>query len=117
MHTMFDEILQINTKEEIFYHASDQIMNDLTLDVNDNDQQINYSNINVIASEPNSNLIDNYKSYAEEQLKDEDIQWIKHLIINNPIDKPIINQFKTNIKKFFIGNIIISILLIMFYIE
>jgi hypothetical protein len=27
---MFDKILQINTKEEIFYHASDQIMNDLT---------------------------------------------------------------------------------------
>jgi hypothetical protein len=62
---MFNQILQINTNKEIFYHASDQIMNDLTLDVNDNDQHFNYSNINVIASEPNSNLIHNYKSYAE----------------------------------------------------
>ena len=28
------QILQINTKDEIFYHASDQIMTGLTLDVN-----------------------------------------------------------------------------------
>jgi hypothetical protein len=62
---------------------------------------MNYSNINVIASEPNSNLIEDYKSYAEEQLKDEDIQWIKHLIINNPIDKPKINQFKNEYQKIF----------------
>jgi hypothetical protein len=34
-------------------------------------------------------------------LKDEDIQWIKHLIINNPIDKPIINQFKNEYQKIF----------------
>ncbi len=98
---MFDEIQPIITNEEIVYHASEQLSADLTLDVNNIDQQINYSNINVIASEPNSNLIDNYKNYAEEQLKDDDIQWIKHIIINNPIDKPRINQFKNEYQKIF----------------
>ena len=39
----------------------------MILDVNGEDQQINSLNINVIASEPNSNTIDNYKSYSEEQ--------------------------------------------------
>jgi hypothetical protein len=90
---IFDDIQPIITNKEIVYHASEQLSTDKTLDVNNNDQRINYSNINVITSEPNSNLIDNYKSYAEEQLKDDNIQWFKHLIINNPTDKPIINQF------------------------
>ena len=71
---MFDEIQPIITNEEKVHHASEQLSTDLTLDVNNNDQQINYSNKNVIASEPYSNLIDNYKSYAEEQLNYDDIQ-------------------------------------------
>ena len=76
---MFDEIQSIIKNKEKVYHASEPLWTDLTLDVNKNDHQINYSNINVIVSEPSSNLNDNYKSYAEEQLNDDDIQWIKHL--------------------------------------
>jgi hypothetical protein len=56
---MFDKIQPIITNEEIVDHASEQLSTDLTVDVNNNDQQINYSNINVIASDPNSNLIEN----------------------------------------------------------
>ena len=58
-------------------------------------------NVNVIASEPNSQVQDNYRSYAEEQLKDDDIQWIKKLIITNADQKPIIKNFNNNIQKTF----------------
>jgi hypothetical protein len=58
-------------------------------------------NINVISSQPSSNTIDNYKSYAEEQLKDDDIQWIKELIVKNEDQKQKINAFKNEIQQMF----------------
>jgi hypothetical protein len=41
------------------------------------DKTIDQLNINVISSQPGSKTIDNYKSYAEEQLKYDDLQLIK----------------------------------------
>ena len=71
--------LEMNEKiEEI---AISEPMEYIASEVNDTDEiqidEINQMNINVIASEPSSQTQDNYRSYAEEQLKDEDIQWIK----------------------------------------
>ena len=62
---MFDKIEQVITIEEVVYSASEQWPNNLILDGNDEDQQINSLNINVIASEPSSHTIHNYKSWIE----------------------------------------------------
>jgi hypothetical protein len=60
---------------------------------------INYLNVNVIAAEPNSIISDNYRSYAEEQLKDDDIQWIKKLILKHGDSKPTIKKFENTIRQ------------------
>lgn len=59
----------------------------------------NHLNIEVIASEPNSTISEINKSYADEQQRDEDIQWIKNLILNYKGDKPLIKEFNNNIQR------------------
>ena len=56
-------------------------------------------NIHVISQEPNSENQHEYISYREEQDKDEDIIWIKNLILKHEDKKPVINQFDNEVRR------------------
>jgi hypothetical protein len=96
-----EKIISIKTNDTKEYEAS-MLINEIIYEINKtNVKNIDQLNINVISSQPSSNTIDNYKSYAEEQLKDDDIQWIKELIEKNGDQKPKINAFKNEIQQMF----------------
>ena len=52
-----------------------------------------------MSQEPNSENQNEYISYCEEQDKDEYIIWIKNLIIKPNDKKPVIYQFKYEVRK------------------
>ena len=56
-------------------------------------------NIHVISQEPNSENQHEYISYREEQDPDEDIIWIKNLILKHEDKKPVINQFDNEVRR------------------
>jgi hypothetical protein len=56
-------------------------------------------NINLIAMNPSSESIHEYNGYKNEQEKDDDIQWIKKLIIENEDCKPTITKFNNQIQR------------------
>ena len=95
---MEEEIVPISNIESKEYIASEHVEYE---EENQWQEKINFLNINVIASQPNSSTSDNYKSYAEEQLKDDDIQWIKKLILTNGDNRPRIKQFKNKDQRIF----------------
>jgi hypothetical protein len=97
---MNEQIKPIQSNEQHEYEASEGTLHDEQfLNYIQSNENINYLNINVIASEPNSNIIDNYRSYAEEQLKDTDIQWIKALILANGNERPKKKEFSNKIQQ------------------
>jgi hypothetical protein len=70
------------------------------MNIRDNkEQEANNIEIQVISSQPNSNIKDNYTSYNDEQLKDEDIQWVKMLILKHGEKKPKINEFNNKTQR------------------
>ncbi len=48
---------------------------------------------------PNSEIVEAYTSYKDEQEKDEDINWIKELILEYNDEKPSINQFENKTQR------------------
>ena len=62
----------------------------------DQDDQIH---INVIAREPTSETQNEYICYKIEQGKDEDIQWIKNLILENGDTRPHLTKFKNETQR------------------
>lgn len=52
-----------------------------------------------IASQPSSNINNLYESSLEEQNKDQDIKWIKELILVNKENRPKITQFSNQEQK------------------
>ena len=99
---MQKKIKHIQSNEQHEYEASEVILYDEQfLNYTQSNENINFLNINVIASEPNSNIIDNYRSNAEEQLKDTDIQWIEALILAYGDEKPKRKEFNNKIQKDF----------------
>ncbi len=91
---MEKEIVPVSINESREYIESEHVEYEELFRVNQWQERINYLNINVIASQPNSSTSDNYRSSAEEQLKDDDIQWINNLILANGDNRPRIKQFK-----------------------
>ena len=57
--------------------------------------------VNVIAREPTSETPDEYINYCVEQDKDEDIIWIKNLILKHKEKKPVITRFENNTRRIF----------------
>ncbi len=95
------KIISITTNETIGYEAS-ILINKIIYETNKTDDlTIDQLDINVISSQPSTDTIDNTKSYAEEQLKDDDIRWIKELTVKNVDQKPKINAFKNEIQQTF----------------
>jgi hypothetical protein len=92
---LFENIKPIQSNREREYAARETIENNPM----ENTPNNNHLNIEVIASEPNSTISEINKSYADEQQRDEDIQWIKNLILNYKGDKPLIKEFNNNIQR------------------
>ena len=80
---LYDKIKLIRPGE-IEYIASSIVMDETEI-----------NNIETIASEPSSSISNSYRSYAEEQNKDSDIQWIKALIKQHVHTKPKLKDFDT----------------------
>ena len=58
-----------------------------------NEQDMEILAINTIENEPTSETPNEYASYKEAQEKDEDIQWIKRLILEHQDKKQVVNEF------------------------
>jgi hypothetical protein len=61
-------------------------------------EETEINNIDTIASEPSSSISNSYTSYAEEQNKDSDIQWIKTLIKQHVDTKPKLKDFENQVQ-------------------
>ncbi len=62
-------------------------------------QEIERLHINAIAAVGNSEIVEAYTSYKDEQDKDDHINWIKELILEYADEKPSITQFENKTQR------------------
>ena len=67
----------------------------------DQKREMETLNINIISQVPTSENPDEYISYCQEQDKDEDIMWIKNLILKHEDKKPVITKFENEVRRMF----------------
>jgi hypothetical protein len=95
---MYDQVTIINHETEYVGSELNEELNQMNIRDNKELEADNIE-IQVISSQPNSNIKDNYTSYNDEQLKDEDIQWVKMLILKHGEKKPQINEFNNKTQR------------------
>ena len=75
----------------------DSITKQTVRSTNESDEEA--KNICVIAAVPDSEIVEAYKSYKDEQEKDDDINWIKEIILEYGDERPTIKQFENRTQR------------------